>query len=143
VDGAFALRFFRPVTVSADSLRYKIGGWELMTSIYGFELLPDVGAVDLVIAPGVFWGSIKMRKYFAGGNDKQFEMFKNPFIAPMIRADLRFQLGPVSVGGRWSFRYDISKASWKKGSSEVLPGYKAREMQYMLYIGWVVNRKDR
>lgn len=143
VDGEFALHYFNPIVVSTDSLRYKFGGWELMTSIYGFEVFPKVRAVDFVIAPGVFWGSIKMRKYFASGNPNQFEMFKNPFIAPMLRADLRFQLGPICAGGRWSYRYDISKARWKKGTSETLPGYKAREMQYIVYLGWVFNWKDK
>ncbi len=143
VDGGFAFHYFERQTINVDSSKLKVGGWELMTSIYGFDLLRKIRAVDFVIAPGVFWGSIKMRKYFAGGNVKQFEMFKNPFIAPMLRAELRFQLGPVSVGGRWSYRYDISKSQWKKGSSETLPGYQAREMQYIVYLGYVFNWKDR
>jgi hypothetical protein len=143
VEGTHALHFYEPIIISGDSLNYRVGGWELMTSLYGFEVLPDARWVDFIVGPGVYWGSIKMRKYFAGGNAKQFEMFKNPFIAPMVRAELRFNLGPVSVGGRWSYRYDISKSHWKKGSSETLPGYKAREMQYIVYLGYVLNWKDK
>lgn len=141
-DAAYAFHYFYPVTVTADSLRYKFSGWELLTSTYGYDVFHSTSIIDLAFAPGMYWGNIKMRKYFNGGNPKQFELFKNPFIAPMIRAELRFRLGPVAVGGRWSYRYDISKSRWKKGTSEGLPGYRAREMQYIVYLGYVFNRND-
>lgn len=137
-DGAYSLHFFRPQenVIQPDTLKYRAGGWELMTSIYGFDLLKNVTLVDLIVAPGVFWGNIRLRKYNSTGNFKTNEIFKNPFVAPMIRADLRFMLGPVAIGGRFSYRYDITKTKWKKGSSEVLPGYRCEELQYMVYIGW-------
>lgn len=140
-DGAFSLHFFRPQenSIRPDTLKYRVGGWELMTSIYGFDLLKNVRKVDFVLAPGVFWGNIHLRKYNSTGNFKANEMFKNPFVAPMIRADLRFMFGPVAIGGRFSWRYDITKPEWKKGSSEVLPGYRCEELQYMVYIGWRLN----
>lgn len=144
-DAAYSLHFFRPQenVVQPDTLKYRVGGWELMTSIYGFDLLKNVQAVDLVIAPGIFWGNMRLRKYNSTGNFKSNEIFKNPFVAPMIRADLRFLLGPIAIGGRFSYRYDITKSKWKKGSSEELPGYKCREMQYLIYIGWRISYKRK
>lgn len=137
-DGAFSLHFFRPQEniIQPDTLKYRVGGWELMTSIYGFDILKNVYDVDLVIAPGVYWGNMRLRKYNATGNFKANELFKNPFVAPMLRADLRFMLRGFTIGGRVSYRYDVTKPKWKKGSSEVLPGYRCEELQYMVYIGW-------
>ena len=135
-DGAIMVHFFQPQKLLAfDSTSYQIRGWELMTSLFGYDVLRSVDAVDLTIGPGVYWGSLKMRRYFNNSNTKQFELFKNPFVAPMIRGDLRFVFGPVAFGGRASWRYDITKARWKKGSSVTLPGYKFEELQYMVYIG--------
>lgn len=133
-DGAYALHFFRPqvCVVKPDSLKYQIGGWELMTSIYGFDVLSGIQNVDLVVAPGVFWGSMRLRKEDSAGD----KLFKNPFVAPMLRADLRFMIGPVAIGGRFSYRYDITNGKWKKATDENLPAYKSRELQYMVYIGW-------
>ena len=142
-DATTGFHLYRPQKLlsSYDSSYYMMRGWELMTSIYGYDVLKNANAVDLVIAPGVYWGSLKLRKYFNSGNPKQYELFKNPFVAPMIRADLRFVLGPVCIGGRVSWRYDITNGRWRKGSSVSLPGYKARETQYVVFLGWVLNRK--
>lgn len=141
IDGAFGLHIFLPQEniIQPDTLKYRAGGWEFMTSTYGLDALPEVKSVDFVIAPGIYWGTMRLRKYNSTGNFKSNEIFKNPFVAPMIRADLRFMLGPVAIGGRFSYRYDITKSKWKKGSSEVLPGYKCREIQYMVYIGIRLN----
>jgi hypothetical protein len=137
-DATIAFHFFQPQKLKAtyDSLSYEVRGWELMTSLFAYDVLHNVDVVDLTLAPGVYWGGLRIRKYFNGGNPNQFELFKNPFIAPMLRADLRFVLGPVAVGGRASWRYDISKGHWKKGSSVTLPEYKFRELQYVVYLGW-------
>lgn len=140
-DAAIGFHLFQPQERmgTLDSLSYQVRGWELMTSIFGYDVLNRVNAVDLTFAPGMYWGNLKLRKYFDGGNPGQFELFKNPYIAPMVRADLRFVLGPVAVGGRASFRYDITSARWKKGNSVQLPGYRFRELQYMVYIGIVFS----
>lgn len=137
-DATIAFHFFQPQKLNAtyDSLSYEVRGWELMTSLFAYDVLHNVDAVDLTLAPGVYWGSLKMRKYFSGGNPNQHELFKNPFIAPMLRADLRFVIGPVVIGGRASWRYDISKGRWKKGNSVTLPDYKFQELQYVGYLGW-------
>lgn len=137
-DATIAFHFFQPqrLTSTYDTLSYQASGWELMTSLFAYDVLHKVDVVDLTLAPGVFWGGLKVKKYFNGGNPNQFELFKNPFIAPMLRADLRFVLGPVAFGGRASWRYDISKGRWKKGSSVQLPDYKFQELQYMIYLGW-------
>lgn len=143
-DAAVALHFFMPQenVIIPDTLKYRVGGWELMTSVFGFDVLKNVRSVDFTVAPGVYWGTMRLRKYNSAGNFKANELFKNPFVAPMIRADLRINLGPVTLGGRWSYRYDITKARWRKGDSETFPGYRSRELQYMVYIGWRFNWKD-
>lgn len=146
IDGALALNFYYPqeVIIKPDTLKYRVGGWELMTSLYAIDLLTRVEPIDLIVAPGIYWGSIRLRKYNSAGNFKANELFKNPFVAPMMRADLRVLLWKICIGARLSYRFDITSSKWRKGSSVTLPGYKFREGQYVVYIGWQFgNPKSR
>lgn len=143
-DEAIGLHFFVPqyIAVKPDTLAYQIGGWELMTSMYGIDLVNSVRAnTDLVIAPGICWGAMRLKKYNSTGNFNQFELFRNGFVAPMIRVDLRFQFWKISLGARLSYRYDITSDKWRKGASMTIPGYKYQELQYLFYIGYWMNRK--
>lgn len=140
-DCQFGFHLFQQNTVGAspDSLSYTARGWELMTSIFGYDLLHNRSAVDLVVAPGMFWGRLKMEvKENTVGTEKNYW---NGFVAPMARIDLRFNIRSISVGGRLSYRYDITKDKWKRNYPESgsLPGYRFREMQYLFYIGWILK----
>jgi hypothetical protein len=136
-DGAYSLHFFLPQTavVKQDSLQYQIGGWEFMTSLYGIDVFRRLSYFDFVLAPGFYLGTMRLHRITGHGD----ELFKNPFIAVMLRADMRFVFGPFAIGGRWSYRHDTSKSKWRKDSDGSLPGYRCRELQYMVYVGWTIH----
>lgn len=143
-DANYALHIFLSMSVksASDSLEFSVGGWELMTSIYGYDLIKNK-TVDLTLAPGVFWGSLKMKTKDATMSNK-LHLYKNPFVAPMFRAELRFNISRISLGARWSYRYDITRDNWKRKGNDlpVLPAYHFRETQFMLYLGWRLTFKD-
>lgn len=138
-DGTFALHFYLPYRIEAFAGYQHIyaRGWEVMTSLYGFDVLRSVNAVDLVIAPGVYWGELKITHH-ASFMKYRDDRYDNPFIAPMVRGELRFNISRLSIGERASYRYDITNGKWKRKSDNMteLPAYKFRELQYMFYIGW-------
>jgi len=142
-DCQFGLHFYQQNKVGSpmDSTSYAVNGWELMTSIFGYDVLHNIKAVDLVLGPGIYWGGLKMEvKENAGGAQR---ICRNGFLAPMARADLRFNIWKISVGGRFSYRYDITNGKWKDQQTESnpLPGYRFREMQYLIYIGWIMHQE--
>lgn len=138
-DGSLAFHFFLPNDIEwyTDTSSLKESGWELMTSLFGFDLIPN-RRVDFVVGPGVYWGRLKLRN-ISRYNGPPFDYsYKNPFIAPMIRADLRLAFEHIVFGCRASCRYDLTGADWKRETpvAPALPGYRFREMQYMVYLGW-------
>ena len=104
-----------------------------MTSLYGKDLIPGK-TVALVLAPGFDWGAMKITRTVNGNGS----LLRNGFIAPMARAELRFVIGPVALGARGSFRYDISSESWrqKRGPQASLPGTTNTGWGLEFFLGW-------
>lgn len=144
-DGAFSFMLYQPqeAASAADTSVLRIRGWELMTSLYGYDLLKSVKAIDFVIAPGVYWGKLKLTRKKVGPAAEP-TLYKNPFIAPMLRVDLRFNFWKCCIGGRVSFRYDITNDNWKIPDEDLIdpPGYRFREAQYAVYIGIKLVREE-
>ncbi len=141
-DGISGVSFLIPQTVTAgtnDSLKLKMGGWHLTTSLFGYDII-NGEIVTLAIAPAISWGNLKMRREVAGQKTK----YTNPFVAPGGRVELRFTFGKISIGARATYRYDITKSLWKRKDDmmTVLPGYKNNGLAYFGYIGLTVGGKS-
>ncbi len=131
---SFSLMQNRTVTIGPkDSLSYQMRGWHLMTSIYGKDVIPGE-TVALVLAPGIDWGSLRMVRTLNGLGG----LYRNFFIAPMARAELRFVFGPVALGARGIYQYDVTKDDWKlkKGPTFALPGTKNTGTSIEFFVGW-------
>jgi hypothetical protein len=116
-----------------DSLSYEMRGWHYMFSFLGKDIIPGK-TVALVLAPGWDLGQLKMLRTFDG----QGTLYKNFFIAPMARAEMRFVFGPVALGARYAYRYDLTSADWKikSGPSSYLPGTKNTGTSLEFFVGW-------
>ena len=136
-----ALHIYVPQKISSltDSSSLSVKGWELMTGLLGYDFLQNNRIVDVVGGTGFYWGQLFMRSNSNG--ESAGHKYVNPFIAPMARLDLRIVLGPVSFGGRVSYRYDITNDNWKRKSSNApeIPGYHFRDLQFMAHIGYVFS----
>ncbi|HET6992811.1 MAG TPA: hypothetical protein VFJ43_15865 [Bacteroidia bacterium] len=135
-DGAIAFDDLLPAKVTIgknDSLTYQLSGWNLMTSTYGKDVIPGK-TVALVLAPGFDWGSLKMITALKGNGS----LLRNSFIAPMGRAELRFVFGPVALGARGCYRYDVTKNTWKlkSGPAVAIPGVKNTGVSIEFFVGW-------
>jgi hypothetical protein len=132
-DAAYSFEKFLSQEISiGDSLKYKLYGWHMMTSLYGKDLIPGP-IVALTLAPGVDWGSAKIK----GTLNEIGTFYKNPFVAPFARADLRFVIWRIAFGARVCYRYDISKDRWKQsGSLSALPGSKISGLGLQVFVGW-------
>lgn len=138
-DGAFSLEWVLPQEVggSGDSLQLKLKGWHLMTSFFGKDVLAG-DAVALVLAPGVDWGTMKIKRTVNGGES----IYKNPFVAPLVRADLRFTIRRFAIGGRAMYRFDITDGIWKRKSDgmPVLRETRMSGLSLQAFIGIRLNK---
>jgi hypothetical protein len=135
-DASYAFDLLLPANVTIghnDSLTFQMKGWRLMTSIYGKDVIPG-SIVALVLAPGVDWGILKMKRSLQGNGS----LYKNGFIAPFARAELRFVFGPIALGARGIYRFDVTKDDWKlkSGPEFVLPGTKNTGTSIEFFVGW-------
>lgn len=117
-----------------DSAEFRLGGWHATFSILGYDLIKGE-TVSLVIGPSWTYGNLKMRRIVAG----QKTWYTNPFVAPGGRAEFRLIFGKFMIGGRATYRYDITHALWKRKDNlmPVLPEYKNSGLAYFGYIGWI------
>lgn len=135
-DAAAAFDMLLPADVTIgknDSLHFQMKGWRLMTSIYGKDVIPG-SVVALVLAPGVDWGVLKMKRSLTGNGS----LYTNGYIAPFGRAELRFVFGPIALGARGIYRYDLTKDLWKlkSGPESALPGTKNTGPSIEFFVGW-------
>jgi hypothetical protein len=135
-DGAMAFDVLQKANVTIgknDSLTYQLSGWNLMTSFLGKDVIPGK-TVALVLSPGWNWGGLKMIRAVHGNGS----LLKNSFIAPLVRAELRFVFGPVALGARGCYRYDLTKDVWKQksGPATIIPGVKNTGMSIEFFVGW-------
>lgn len=120
---------------SGNQMEYKLDGWEIMMSNAGLDLFANRN-FDLIVAPAWYGGTLKL--YQTNITDSTGELlYKNPFVGPAARAEFRLNFGPVTFGGRFSYRYDITHGIWQRKSEGLnpIPGYKFRDTQFMIYVG--------
>lgn len=122
-------------SISGKSMQYKLSGWEFMTSSFGMDLFAN-RSFDFVIAPGLYFGNLKLYQTNLTDSTEQ-QLYKNPFVAPMARAEVRVNFGMITIGGRFSYRHDITHDIWQRKSEGLnpIPGYRFRGTQFMFYIG--------
>ncbi|HTL83308.1 MAG TPA: hypothetical protein VL651_16450 [Bacteroidia bacterium] len=138
-DAAFSFAMFfqqDPVAFRrspTDSLHFNMKGWHFMYSILGKDVIPGQ-TVALVLSPGWDFGMFKMIVSENGNGTK----LTNGFIAPFGRAEMRFVFGPIVLGARGIYRYEITKDDWKIKSGPVfqLPGMRNTGYSIEFFVGW-------
>lgn len=118
------------------TVQYRMQGWELMTSWFTFDMIRNEH-VDFTAGLGTYWGRLRL--------DADDKTYANPFIAPMLRSELRLSFWRISMGARVSYRHDLTKDNWKRKDDNMdpLPGYRFREVQYVFYIGLWTTSADQ
>ena len=125
------LPFDNDAMIDGSSVKTRLRGWEATYSKFGADIVP-AKLFDVSGALGFYFGNLKL--------DWNNRRYTNPFVAPMAKIDLRVNLWRISVGARAAYRYDITYGNWKRKSygMAVLPEYKFREFQCMVFVGWII-----
>lgn len=136
-DRVGSLQFILPQKVSAgpgDSLKLRLGGWHNTMSILAWDFIAGE-TVTLALGTQISYGNLKMRREVAGATTK----YTNPFIAPGGRAEFRLTFGNFMIGGRATYRYDITHSLWKRKDDlmPIMPEYKNNGLAYFGYIGLI------
>lgn len=137
LDMIGSLQWLLPQKVSAgpaDSLKLKLAGWHYTMSILGYDFIPGE-MVTLALGTQISYGNLKMRREVAGRKTR----YTNPFVAPGGRVEFRLTLGNFMIGGRATYRYDITHGLWKRKDNlmPVMPEYKNNGLAYFGYIGFI------
>lgn len=132
-----SLGFLIPQKISAgtgDSLQMRISGWHYTMSALGYDIIGGE-TVTLAIGPSWTWGNFKGRRTVQGQKTK----YTNPFIGPGARAEFRITLGSFMIGGRATYRYDLTHGLWKRKDNlmPVMPEYKNHGLAYFGYLGLI------
>jgi hypothetical protein len=90
-----------------DSIAGKLTGFNFGSSVYGFDIFPNVGAFDLMMDLGFNAG--RLRIY-----GSSLIKLKNPYLAPSIGITSRINIKRISMHIRGSYDYDITKKNWRR-----------------------------
>ena len=125
----------RRMDFNGKQMDYKLSGWEFMMSNTGLDLFAN-RRIDVLVAPAWYFGTLKLDQTNITDSLEK-KLYKNPFVCPSVRAELRMNFGMFTIGTRFSYRYDITHDIWQRKSEGLnpIPGYKFRDMQFMFYIG--------
>lgn len=117
-----------------DSLELRLSGWHWTTSFLGYDFIKDE-TFTLALAPAMSWGNLKMRRTVA----EQKTKYTNPFVGVGGRAEFRLTFGSFMIGGRATYRYDLTHGLWKRKDNlmPVMPEYKNHGLAYFGYVGWI------
>jgi hypothetical protein len=138
MDMISSIGFLLPQKITAgpnDSVMLKLNGWHYTMSVLGFDLIKGE-TVTLAIGPAWSYGNFKARRSVNGQKTK----YTNPFVAPGGRAEFRLTFGDFMIGGRVTYRYDLTHGLWKRKDDfmPVMPEYKNHGMAYFGYIGLIL-----
>lgn len=117
-----------------DSLRFKLGGWQVSYGVYGKDLLYFSKIFDLILSPGVAAGQFRMSRV----DDDRRSKYANPFVCVKGTAEARICIKKFSFGARGEYLYDITDPKWKRknGLMPVLPGSYNRGWLFLGFLGW-------
>jgi hypothetical protein len=116
-----------------DSLTFRMQGFYILTSLVAYDVLRDNANLALEFAPGVHWGGLYIREKTSGNSDR----YRNPFIAPLARAEFRVVVKPIAFGIRALYRYDITSPRWKDGNGDsALAKSRISGLGLQVYLGW-------
>jgi hypothetical protein len=122
-----------PQEITSDSVKFRMIGWHLITSLWSYDVLKENKKLAFDIAPGIDWGQLYIRETSESGKFN----YHNPFIAPLVRTEFRVVLPPVAFGVRASYRYDISSPRWKDPNGvSALAHSTISGMGFQVFFGW-------
>ena len=132
-DAALCLEFLLPENVSDnDSSKFHLYGWHFTTSLLGLRMV-DTKHWAATAGPCLDFGNVKVLANQNGIHTNYY----NPFISPLMRAEIRYAIWRIVIGSRISYRWDFSKGQWKQtGELSPLPGSKFSGLGLQCFIGW-------
>ncbi|MBI1836318.1 MAG: hypothetical protein HYR91_03535 [Flavobacteriia bacterium] len=91
---------------TTDSNQMNISGFNLGYGFLGRDLFRKSRTIDLIFSLGFNTGRLKVNALENG-------KYKNPYFSPMISINPRINFNKISIFGRVTYEYDISKSNWR------------------------------
>jgi|GEM_PF-3003734 len=124
-----------------DSLRFRLGGWQLGTAFFGKDALWFSEIFDLIIAPGWSFGNFHLRRW----DDDRRSRYTNPFVGPKLSAEFRVNIKRFTLAARGEYLYDLTDPIWRRKTDfmPVLPWTYNRGLQLTASIGWTLKEEKQ
>lgn len=126
----YFLPYYNEAIIEGRTIKSRLQGWEFMWCRDGIDVIPQK-RFDVSGSFGFSVGNLRL--------DWNSQRYTNPYVAPLVKIDTRVNVWKLSLGARASYRFDLTNGKWKRKSDgmPVLPEYKFREFQGLIYIGWI------
>ena len=112
-EAQFQFLYNTPISSTIDGVNYKYHGHSFGIGVFGFDITPKSNTVDILIIPGINWGTNKVS--VENGNSK----YRNRFFALKVKTELRFNIKYLSIALAADYIIDTSRKNWdhKKGEN--------------------------
>jgi|GEM_PF-5418580 len=134
-DYGFSVQAVLPqrVAIGAREEAFRFTGWQAMLHHFGKDVMPGK-TFAFIVTPGISFGSLRIRRRLEPGENL---LYRNPFIAPYAAAELRMVVWNIALGVRASYRFDLSKDTWKRDVDNLseLPGAKNHGLGIQVFVG--------
>jgi hypothetical protein len=121
-----------------DTLSPELGGF-VVGFAYGRDVFRGSELLDMIVGMGFNTGRLRL-------HDSELLNQKNPFIAPKISLQPKFNLGKIALSVRLEYEYDISRAEWRNQRNTSnhyaeVSSFTQTSFTGMACIGYILNRR--
>lgn len=122
-------------TTFSDTVTFRLSGFHFSYAI-GKDLFPKKKKFDLGIYLGFNTGRLKLLKRDFT-IDREFLQYRNPFFAPKILVQPKFNSRHVVFGLKFEYLFDVSLGRWKSRDQRLAPIGEAKSsgLFVQLYLG--------
>lgn len=127
--------YHMPISSNFDGVQYKYYGHSLGLGIWGFDILNELKDIDLIVIPGINWGTNKITTTSSISTSK----YRNRFFAPKIKVEFRIFYKTLSFTIGADYQMDTSRKNWdhKEGENiHTLPNSKPHSILPYFSLGY-------
>jgi hypothetical protein len=134
-DAQFQFLYYIPISSNTNGINYEYYGHSFGFGIWGFDIFNKQKNIDLLIIPGVNWGTNKVNAI----NDITSSKYRNRFFSPKIKMEFRISYKSLAISIGADYQIDTSRKNWdhKEGEDSFLfPNPKSHTILPYFSLGY-------
>jgi len=136
LDYRFEFTLYPKANITIGANEGVLSGFKIDFYNIGIDLFPKVKLFDAVASLNFATGRFKVKSALA-------ERMRNSFITIEGAIEPRLILGPVVIGIRGSYNFDISKPRWRATQQLNPENFHFRCFEFQASLGWQIRRSRK